>query len=312
MPKTRLDLILSSSNKLLSQKRQNLKNQRLKALFGLVPSDFLRLTCLLAVPLLAGIQVSQAKYLQVRTNRWLEVQQMTGTVTYEKEDISELAKIGTRLQTVGEAIQTGVRSSAVLAVDTNIGVVNVSENTRVRIQELQVRPNGGRVTKLQITGGQVRLQVRPFTNPGSQLQIETPAGVSAVRGTQFGIIVHPDGRTGVATSEGSVVTQAQGKEVVVDAGFQSVMIPGEPPSPAIPLKQDSGLKLLLLTRVGNTRARIIGQVDPINLAIVEKRTLVTDRSGKFDITLTLPSNRRIEAVVKTPLGKQQVYELAVP
>uniref|UniRef100_A0ACD5H295 FecR domain-containing protein n=1 Tax=Desertifilum tharense IPPAS B-1220 TaxID=1781255 RepID=A0ACD5H295_9CYAN len=54
-----------------------------------------------------------------------------------------------------------------------------------------------------MTGGQARFRVRRFNHPGSSLEIETPAGSSAVRGTEFGVSVHPDGKTGIATREGT-------------------------------------------------------------------------------------------------------------
>jgi hypothetical protein len=37
----------------------------------------------------------------------------------------------------------------------------------------------------------------------------------------------------------------------------------------------------------------------------------TDREGRLNITVALPSDRRVRTVVTTPLGNQQVYELLV-
>lgn len=265
--------------------------------------------------LLSGIEFSQAKSLQVRIERWLEISQLNGTVTYFHDNAPRSAQIGTRLQAVGDTIQTGENSSAVLAVDTNIGFVNVSEKTTLRVQELQVSADGGRVTRLQIDGGQARLQVRPFTTPGSQLEIQTPAGVSAVRGTEFGVTVHPNGTTGIATSEGRVVAKAQGQEIVVDAGFEVLLIPGKAPLPPVPsttLTRASGLKLIVLTAVNNREARIVGQINPVNLLSIANRPLATNPDGRFEVTVPFSPNRRIVAVVRTPLGNNQVYELAVP
>ncbi|MBD2072251.1 FecR domain-containing protein [Leptolyngbya sp. FACHB-671] len=277
-----------------------------------LPLGWLPLGLLLALSFPDAARQVDAQSLQVRVDRWLEVREATGTVTYQQGQNSRNARVGTRLQAVGETIRTGQGANAVLAVDTGIGFVNVSENTTLRVQSLEATNSGGRITQLQVLGGQARLQVRRLTNPDSRLEIQTPAGVSGVRGTDFGVSVQPDGKTGVVTLEGGVVASAQGESVAVNAGFQSLVIPGEPPSPAVPLRDDPGLDLRQLTAEPNRTARIAGQVDPVNLVQIENEPLVLDRQGNFDVTVPLPANRSIEAVVTTPLGKQQVYQLLIP
>jgi FecR protein len=274
-----------------------------------------KISTLLGVVLLlltvAAVATAQ-QVLPVRVDRWLEVQQLQGTVTYRRGQASRPAQVQTRLETVGDAIITGPRSSATLAVDTGVGTINVAESTTLRVQKLEVAPDGGKITKLQVTGGQVHLQVRSFTHRGSELEIQTPAGVSGVRGTNFGVSVQPSGTTGVATLEGSVVASAQGQDVKVDAGLQSLIILGEPPSPPAPLKDDPQLNITLLEALNPTTARIVGQTDPVNLLVIADQPQTLGRSGEFEIQTPLPSNRRIRAVVTTPLGTRQVYELVVP
>jgi hypothetical protein len=259
---------------------------------------------------LAGVSLAQP--LQVRVDRWLEVSHMSGRVTYLQGDTSQPARVGMRLEAVGEGIQTGARSSAVLAVDTDAGTVNLAANTTLRIQQLQNTPSGGRLTRLLVTEGQARFQVRPFSDPDSQMEIETPAGSSAVRGTEFGINVQPNGTTGVATLEGSVVTAAQGQSVTIAAGFQSILVPGQAPTEPVPLTNDVALRLEILTTVDPRTARIRARVDPINLVKIGDVPQTLDRAGRFDVLVSLPPNRQIEAVVIAPSGQQQRYTLAVP
>lgn len=262
--------------------------------------------------LLFSSETGRAQPLQVGIDRWLEVRQITGTVTFTQGQSSRPARVGTRLQAVGEIIRTGSASSTVLAIDTGIGSVSVAENTTVRVEQLQMAPNGGRITRLQVTGGQARLQVRPLTNRGSRLEIETPAGVSGVRGTTFGVSVHPDGKTGVATLEGSVVTAAAGQSVAVNTGLQSLVIPGEPPSPPVPITDNTQLSLRVLASVDARTVRVAGQIDPVNLLLIADVPQAVERSGQFDVRVPRLENQRIKAVVITPLGTKQVYELAVP
>jgi hypothetical protein len=281
--------------------------------FRIVTLKKLQIIVLVLIGLLLSVTVSAAQPLQVRVDRWLDIQQIAGNVTYLTPQRSLPARLGMRLQTVGEGVSTAVNSRTVLGVDTGIGTIQVAERTSLRIRELQLLPTGGRVTRLQVASGQARVQVRRFTHPDSELEIETPAGLSGVRGTVFGVTVHPDGKMGIATLEGAVNTAAQGKSVLVDAGFQNLTIPGEPPSPAVPIEAaQASLQLRLLTAVGSSSARVVGRIDPVNLLKVQGQQQVTDRNGDFDLTVAMPSSRRIEVAVTTPLGTQQVYELAVP
>lgn len=262
--------------------------------------------------LLFSKEVGRTQSLQVGVNRWLEVRQITGTVTFNQGQSSQPARVGTRLQAVGETIRTGSASSTVLAIDSGIGFVNVAENTTVRVEQLQMAPNGGRITRLQVTGGQARLQVRPLTNRDSSLEIETPAGISGVRGTTFGVSVQPDGKTGVATLEGSVMTAAEGQSVAVNTGLQSLVIPGEPPSPPVPITNNTQLDLRVLAPVDAHTVRVVGQIDPVNLLLIADLPQAVERNGQFDVTVPHSGNQRIKAVVITPLGTKQAYELAIP
>ncbi|UBF25241.1 FecR family protein [Kovacikia minuta CCNUW1] len=252
--------------------------------------------------------------LQVRVDRWLEIRQIVGSVFYSRQQITQPARVGMQLQQPGEGVLTAARSRTVLAVDTGIGFIDVAERTVLRVQKLQKLPDGGHITHLQVISGQARLRVRRFTHNSSELEIQTPAGWSAVRGTVFGLTVHPDGKTGLATREGKVTTNAQGKTVPVSAGFQNLTIPGEPPSPPvpIPLKPNTRLQLQILIAVSHQAARIVGRIDPVNLLIIGDQPQIVDRNGRFDLTVAMAANRRIPVVVITPLGQQQAYELAVP
>jgi hypothetical protein len=250
--------------------------------------------------------------LQLRVNRYLEVRSLVGNVTYGNQRISQPANVGIKLQQVGDSISTGKNSRTMLVLDTEIAFVEVAENTKLQIQKLHTTGNNGKVTELLVTGGQVRLKVRPLNNRDSRLEITTPAGITGVRGTEFGISVQPSGKTGVATLKGSVVTSAQGETVSVNKGFQSSVIPGEPPSSPVPLRNDTTLQLQILADMGDKQARIGGKVDPVNLVILANKPLMTDVNGRFELTTPLPNDRKIAVTITTPLGKQQKYELIVP
>jgi FecR protein len=249
----------------------------------------------------------------VRVERWLELASMSGQVRVMYRDRPQLAKVGDRLQAVGDGVITGKKAVATLAVDTGIGTVSIGQQTRLRIRALTAAPSGGRITQLEVQGGQARLKVRPFTNPDSRLEIITPAGITGVRGTDFGVSVQPSGKSAAATLEGKVVITAQGQAVAVDAGFQSFTIPGEPPSPPVPITDDTNLTFKLVkTFAGHIRrVRLEGKVDPVNAVFVGDQPIDSDRDGRFSVLLPAPNFPRYRVTVVTPLGKTQEHELAL-
>lgn len=261
--------------------------------------------------LVSTVNASSADPLTVKVNRWLEVRRTVGQVTYINGQKSQPANRGLRLQSVGDTIITKKGSSAVLAMDIGTGFVNIAENTIVTVNRLDKGTEGGRVTQLLVKSGQVRLQIRRLTHDTSRVEISTPAGVAGVRGTEFGVSVQDNGKTGVGTKEGSVATSAQGRTVLVNSGFQNLTIPGKPPSPAVPLRDNPSLNIRQLLANGN-QVRIVGNVDEVNLVKIFQQPINIDSTGRFDITVPLPPNRIIEVEVITPLGTQQPYKLAVP
>ena len=273
---------------------------------------FLLLVCLSWIVLCGwnGSQLSsKANPLTVVAERWVEVRSLSGTVLFQPiRTQPQSAQVGTRLQSVGDTLQTLSGSTARLAVDTGAGFVTLSENTTLRIQSLQISETGGRLTRLQVLAGQARLEVRPFTHPDSGLEIETPAGWSGVRGTEFGVAVRPDGSTGVATLEGSVVSSAQGQAVTIDGGFQSLVIKDEAPSEPMPLTNDPWLNVTLILDEGDY-VHFTGEIDPINLLLIEDQAYSIEPDGSFDRYLTRPTDGSLSVTVLTPLGKKQVYEL---
>ncbi|WP_421655596.1 FecR family protein [Leptothermofonsia sp. ETS-13] len=263
--------------------------------------------------LLGGSQGRTQQSFQVRINRWLEVKQVLGKVIREQGAASYVARVGDRLKSVNDGITTGKNSSATLFVDTGIGTISLTENTRLKIQELAMAPDNGRITRLQVMSGQAVLRVRRFTHRGSRLEIRTPAGLSGVRGTEFGLTIQPSGKTGLAVREGNVVSSAQGQAVAVPHEFQNFTIPDEAPSTPTPLTEDTRIQYhfqqVIERRV--RKIRLVGKVDPVNSVIVEGTPQSTNRDGVFitDFKL-LPNSLKIQVEVITPLGKKEIHELA--
>ncbi|MEM6255348.1 MAG: FecR domain-containing protein [Cyanobacteria bacterium P01_D01_bin.156] len=272
----------------------------------------------LAITVVGGAVETSARPLSVRVDRWLEMRNFSGTVEFLQNGRWNRAQRGQRLSNIGDGVRTGPGSLARLAVDTQIGFVSVSENTDLRITDLYTTPRGGKVTQLDVQRGQARIFVRPFTNPDSRLEIRTPAGVNGVRGTDFGIITQPGGRSALVVEEGRVTSSAQGESVSVDAGFQNIIIPGEPPSLPEPLSDDATFKIFRVERrnrqSGRSRTNVLlkGNTSPYNLLLIDDETQETDRDGNFDVLLPLPETELFNVKIITPLGTEKIYELVVP
>ena len=81
--------------------------------------------------------------LQVRVDRWLEVRQVANEVMFSHDAAPRSAQVGDRLQAVGDSITTGKKSTATLSVDTGVGVVEMAEQTTLRIRTLDIAPDQG-------------------------------------------------------------------------------------------------------------------------------------------------------------------------
>lgn len=265
-----------------------------------------RLAALLFVGILLTFAIPLlARDIQLPASRWVEVRQIRGTVTYQGRP----ARVGDRLTSPGQQISTGKQSSAVLAVDSGIATINVAEFTTVQVQNLSMAANGGRVTRLSVPRGQARVQARPLTNPNSRLEISSPAGVTGVRGTVFGVGVGPNGKTGVSTLEGAVATTAKGRTVTVNGGYSALIFPGDTPTPPKLTEENLKYELISLSAINQNRVRLICTVDPLNLIFLNDQPLEMDKTGKIDTVLPRPANRDYRIVIRTPLGKQEFHDI---
>lgn len=255
------------------------------------------------------------KAIQVRTDQWLKVDKVMGTVKYRNlyNYENRAARVGDRLQTTSDEISTGANSSAVLSVDTGVGVINVSENTTIQIRSFRLASDNGRVTNLFVPRGKARLQIRKFTNRGSQLNIQTPAGISGVRGTNFVVIARPNGNMITTTFKGSVATTAKNQTQMVNGGFQNITIVGESPSIPVPISNDAGLRYTINRQTSGSGRSVVfvGYTNPFNTVKVDGLEQSLDRSGKFSLQLPATSSLKVKVTVETAMGKIQDYEIPI-
>lgn len=278
--------------------------------------------------------------------RSLEIQEISGTVTFKGRP----AVVGDRLLAPGDEIITGADSTARLAIDNNIGIVEVAEKTAVKISNLSSSAGGENDTAIFVSRGRVKLSIgktaattasaktstiippnqiaalNTFSGLGKTSQIvqqkksaktapvrvETPEGVAGVRGTSFGVSVGPDGKTSVATIEGAVeVSGRMGSEVVVNRGNTTVIFPQTAPLDASASPRLAELKVRSLSRVSGNIYRLRAQINPIDIVYVNNEAIKIDRNGNFKIQGILPPSRRLNIIVRGPSVTERHYSLAV-
>ncbi|MDA0867120.1 MAG: FecR domain-containing protein [Cyanobacteria bacterium] len=248
--------------------------------------------------------------ISVQVDRWLSVQAVGGDVRYLNAQGSRPAQVGDYLTFVNDGLRTGNGSTGTLLVDTGVGTIQLLQDTEVRIQRLDFAADNGRITHLYVPRGQVRVSLRRFTHRGSELEIETPSGVSGVRGTEFGVTVQPDGVTGIVTREGAVATAAQRIQVLVAAGSQTIIRPGEAPLEPTPITPPTlHYRIDYRATGGRRRALLIGQVELVNRVYVDGQQQTLNHWGEFEYPLPATRGARVQVSVVSPLDEQEDYEI---
>ncbi|MBE9030277.1 FecR domain-containing protein [filamentous cyanobacterium LEGE 11480] len=251
-----------------------------------------------------------ARPMRIRTGSWLEVRKLKGKAIYQDRRGRWRAWVGLRFQTVGDRFETTKGASAVLRLESGIGTIYVSESTKFSLKQRYTTKDGGIVTQLHVTQGQIRLKVRKFTNPSSRLEILTPAGIAGVRGTEFGVSTQPSGQTGIATRSGRVAAIAQSQTVDISNAQQTLIAPQSPPTSAQPLKDDPGL-YLQVAKLQGKRVQLMGKVDPVNVLLIEDVPQSTASNGAFNYLIAQWRGNVVRVKVITPLGTERRYELPV-
>jgi len=146
----------------------------------------------------------------------------------------------------GDRIRTDSSSTAVLAFFDGSKTA-LEAGTELTILEMRSRRDGSaKVIVLYQQQGQTYHRVRPLLDPASRFEVETPAAVTVVHGTEFAVAVRADGTTEVKVREGRVKVIARGKAVEVPAKHATSVEPDLPPAapfvapaPSLPLLMET-------------------------------------------------------------------------
>lgn len=158
---------------------------------------------------------------------------LTGTVQVKRADtaLSENAEIGTMMN-LGDELRTADNSTiAIQFADKSI--LTLHENSIVHFDHLSAHGTTGMVdSRLNLIQGRMDTKVTPAVGPGSRFEIQTPSAISAVRGTVYRALVNEAGEaSNIEVLEGKVAVAGADQQLLVNQGFGTQVVSGEPPLP---------------------------------------------------------------------------------
>lgn len=140
---------------------------------------------------------------------------LAGEVKATRENEHLQAEIGLGLET-GDEIITGENGIAVLEFSDN-STLKIFSNTELSFVRFKQSYDGSVVkARISVKYGRIKVDANSEKKPGHRLEIESPAAVTAVRGTEF--------RVGVDGEKGDTVTELLSGKVAVYAQQSSVAL----------------------------------------------------------------------------------------
>jgi hypothetical protein len=106
--------------------------------------------------------------------------------------------------------------------------IELDSSTEISLSELSIDGTASDIRIEQGLGKTVS-RVKKLIDPASGYEIETPAAIASVRGTDFYVSVNRNGVTTVGNMEGLVSVMAQGVEVELTEGTRTRVSPGKAP-----------------------------------------------------------------------------------
>lgn len=152
---------------------------------------------------------------------------------------------------VGDTVRTGPSGQMTLQLQDASFIV-IYGNTTFEVGDYQ----GSGVRELmRVIMGNIRFHIQKFGGRPNPYEVNTPTALIAVRGTEFDVRVDETGQTTeVWTYDGRVKVETAGdadREVVLDAGFKTLVRAGQNPLRPVGLESEFGpSRSLQVVRVG--------------------------------------------------------------
>jgi len=217
----------------------------------------------------------------------LKLTQVTGQVQI-KRAMGEWAdaKDGDTLNP-SDGVRTADGSYAVV-VGGEYWEVKMDPGTEVEIGELSES-----ISKLLLESGMARATVKGSGRHTFEVRAAKGDAVARTDGGVFTIASNGNGTVAVGTQEGAVEFVGKGRVVIVRAGQQSIVRPGQAPSEPVSIPSSLLLKVALPGRsvVNKSKLVVVGTTEPGARVEVGGHMVKADEKGRFETTLKLKEGR---------------------
>lgn len=232
----------------------------------------------------------------------LKIQEIQGTVEVRHHHEADAAW---KPAQPGEALHP---KDSVRTADGSYAVLIGGEAVQVRMEpgtEMSVAELTTELSRLMLENGMTTARVRA----GGQHTLEIDAvGSGAVARTEAGNFTMTNdgkGTVGVGTREGEVALLGKGRVVIVRAGQQSIVRPGQAPSDPTPVPTSLLLKVNWPAKANKLKKRqvlVTGSTEPGARVEVAGKMITPDTNGRFSHTVALQEGANDVAVRAHSVG----------
>lgn len=199
-----------------------------------------------------------------------------------------------------DGVRTTNGSYAVL-VGEETWEVKMEPGTEVGIGELKES-----ITKLLLESGMAKATVKGGGRHTFEVRANNSDAVASTDGGVFTIASNGKGTVAVGAEAGEVSFAGGGRVVIVRAGQQSIVRPGEGPSAPSPIPTSLLLKVKLPGGVTNkSKFTVKGETEPGALVEVQGKVIAVDAKGRFEAPVTLQEGANALSVRAKSVGGKE-------
>ncbi len=205
-----------------------------------------------------------------------------------------------------DGVRTTDGSSAVL-VGEETWEVKMEPGTEVGIGELKAS-----ITRLLLESGMAKATVKGGGRHTFEVHASNSDAVARTDGGVFSIASNGKGTVAVGTERGEVSFSGGGRVVIVRAGQQSIVKPGQAPSEPITIPSSLLLKVALPNRTtNNAKLTVSGDVEPGSMVEVQGRIVTVDERGHFTVPVSLKEGKNPLSVKARSVGGTEAKSAGV-
>lgn len=210
------------------------------------------------------------------------------------------AKSGDVLQPT-DGVRTTDGSYAVL-VGGETWEVKMEPGTEVGIGELKET-----ISQLLLESGMAKATVKGGGRHAFEVRAANSDAVARSDGGVFTIASNGRGTVAVGTEQGEVALSGAGRVVIVRAGQQSIVKPGQAPSEPVTIPSSLLLKVALPSKktVNTPKLEVEGTVEPGSMVEVQGRIVTVDEHGRFKVPVSLKEGKNPLTVRARGVGGQE-------